>query len=69
MPAWAMWKPAARLADLLSDVLEMRRSDRPGLTLIRPDGYVAYAARSGLPSGLKAVRTLLARQTRSPGVT
>jgi hypothetical protein len=60
---------AARLAGSLSDVLEMRRSDRRGLTLVRPDGYVAYAARTGLPSGLNAVRTLLARQTGSSAVT
>jgi hypothetical protein len=31
--------------------------------LIRPDGYVAYAARDSLPAALQSVRALLERLT------
>jgi 2-polyprenyl-6-methoxyphenol hydroxylase-like FAD-dependent oxidoreductase len=55
---------AMRLAESLGDVLEVRFAPKAGITLVRPDGYVAYAAhgRRGLPDFL-AVRSLLDRQT------
>ena len=53
---------AARLAQAFSHVLELRRSGRRGLTLIRPDGYVAYAADGNILAALQSVRTLLEQQ-------
>jgi 2-polyprenyl-6-methoxyphenol hydroxylase-like FAD-dependent oxidoreductase len=53
---------AARLAGSWSHVLELRPGGRRGLMLIRPDGYVAYAARGDLATGLQSVRALLERQ-------
>src|SRR5215467_13338870 len=35
---------ARQLCDSLGDVVELRASHHPGLTLVRPDGYVAGAA-------------------------
>jgi hypothetical protein len=53
---------AARFAGSWSHVLELRRGRTSGLKLIRPDGYVAYAARGGLSAGLQSVHSLLKRQ-------
>ena len=54
---------AARgLAECLPDILELRRTPRRGLTLVRPDGYVAFSSRKARPSALAAVRSLLERQ-------
>jgi 2-polyprenyl-6-methoxyphenol hydroxylase-like FAD-dependent oxidoreductase len=53
---------ATRLAGSLSDVLELRRSERRGLMLIRPDGYVACTAEGDLAAGLASAQTLLERQ-------
>lgn len=54
---------ATRLTESLVDV-ELRSSSTAGITLVRPDGYVAYTAPSGrgLPA-LAAVRSLVERQT------
>ena len=55
---------AIRLTESLPDVLELRSSPTAGITLVRPDGYVAYAAPGGRGSpALTAVRSLLERQT------
>jgi hypothetical protein len=35
---------AKELCTRLSDVVELRTARRPGMALVRPDGYVAYAA-------------------------
>jgi FAD binding domain len=55
---------ASRLCQSSSDIVELRTMARKGITLVRPDGYVAYASdgRDG-ESGLSSVRSLLARQT------
>jgi 2-polyprenyl-6-methoxyphenol hydroxylase-like FAD-dependent oxidoreductase len=53
---------AARLAGSLSHVLELRRRKAGGLMLIRPDGYVAHAARGGLPAALQSIGALVERQ-------
>ena len=46
---------AQRLAGSHPDVVDLRRSSAPGLTLVRPDGYVASAPHSG---GAEAVASL-----------
>lgn len=53
---------AARLAGSLSHVLELRRSRRRGLTLLRPDGYAACTADGDLAAALTSARALLERQ-------
>jgi hypothetical protein len=54
---------AKLLAANFSDVLELRPEPREGMTLVRPDGYIAYSERSNDVSGLESVRSLLQRQT------
>ncbi len=59
-----------RLCESFSDIVELRSSRNPGMTLVRPDGYIAYAAHGRVgASELAALRTVLERQTdqsRSP---
>lgn len=52
-------EPAKQLCESLSDIVELRSSRNSGITLVRPDGYVAYAAakRSG-PSALASMRSV-----------
>ena len=45
-----------------TDVVELRAGRRPGLTLVRPDGYVAYASHAASTSAIDAVRDVLDRQ-------
>jgi 2-polyprenyl-6-methoxyphenol hydroxylase-like FAD-dependent oxidoreductase len=47
---------AKELAASLAKIVEMRPSQRPGITLLRPDGYVAYAGNAIAP-----VRSVLER--------
>lgn len=57
-------KEAARqLAGSFSDILELRLRPGHDMTLVRPDGYVAYSAhnRDGM-AAVKAVRSVLGRQ-------
>ena len=55
---------AQRLVAAYPDVLELRTRRGAKITLIRPDGYVAYAAHGDEPiAALDSVRTLLERQT------
>ncbi len=55
---------ARQLIEEFSDVAELRLSRHPGLTLVRPDGYTAYASTaSELTDALKMVRSLLQKQT------
>ena len=44
------------------DVVELRLGRHAGLTLVRPDGYVAYSSRATDRSALSAARELLDRQ-------
>jgi 2-polyprenyl-6-methoxyphenol hydroxylase-like FAD-dependent oxidoreductase len=58
-------KAARQLADSLKDIVELR--SRPGyeMTLVRPDGYIAYSIHGGNGmAALESVRSLLERQTK-----
>jgi len=57
---------AKQLAGSFSDVVELRPGPGHDITLVRPDGYIAYSARNhdGI-AALKPVRSLLERQTNS----
>jgi 2-polyprenyl-6-methoxyphenol hydroxylase-like FAD-dependent oxidoreductase len=62
---------ARQIAESFGDIVELRLRPRHGVTLVRPDGYVAYSAhrRDGI-AALKSVRALLERQTTlSPSIT
>ena len=52
------------LAGPLSDLVEVRPGPQPGFTLVRPDGYVAYAARGDAAVAVHAVRSLVEGLTR-----
>ena len=55
---------AKQLSESFADLVELRRAPRPGITLVRPDGYVAYSTHSHNPiAALQSVRSLLERQT------
>ena len=51
-------------AESFSDIVELRLGPRHDITLVRPDGYIAYSAhnREGI-AALTSVRSLLERQT------
>jgi hypothetical protein len=53
-----------QLAAAFPETVEFRRAPRQGVTLVRPDGYVAYSAhdRDGV-AALGPVRSLLELQT------
>jgi 2-polyprenyl-6-methoxyphenol hydroxylase-like FAD-dependent oxidoreductase len=55
---------AKQLAGSFDDIVELRRGPRHDMTLVRPDGYIAYSARDadGI-AALKSVGSLLERQT------
>ena len=55
---------ANQLAGSFSDIVELRLAPGHEITLVRPDGYIAYSAhnRDGI-AALKSVRSLLERQT------
>jgi 2-polyprenyl-6-methoxyphenol hydroxylase-like FAD-dependent oxidoreductase len=55
---------AQQLCASLSDIVELRLSRHPGIKLVRPDGYIAYAAHhADSGAALASVRSLLERQT------
>ena len=55
---------ARRLAESFSDIVELRPRPVPALTLVRPDGYVAYVAHNGdRHAALESVRSILELQT------
>jgi hypothetical protein len=58
-------KTAARqLCESFRDVVELRSSPTAGITLVRPDGYIAYASPGhGGGAALASVRSVLERQT------
>ncbi len=66
--AGALTKQAAqRLAQSFANVLELRLVRRPGVTLVRPDGYIAYSAvQTDNNINLQPMRSLLERQTKKP---
>jgi 2-polyprenyl-6-methoxyphenol hydroxylase-like FAD-dependent oxidoreductase len=55
---------AKQLAGTFSDIVELRLGPCQDITLVRPDGYIAYSAHNhdGI-AALKSVRSLLERQT------
>ena len=57
---------AQQFAAHLHDVLEYRLSSASGITLLRPDGYVAYANAHAENSALSEIRRLLVLQTSPP---
>jgi hypothetical protein len=59
----AEWAAARDLGRSWPDVLECRKTARPGLALVRPDGYVAYSAAGLGDEELAEVRAVLDRQT------
>lgn len=60
---------ARHLCEQLNDMVELRRASRPGVALIRPDGYMAYSGHNGDGiARLEDVLSVLERQTR-PGIT
>jgi hypothetical protein len=53
-----------QFAESLHDIVELRVGHRDDTVLVRPDGYIAYAARRGREAeSLASVRSLLAQQT------
>jgi 2-polyprenyl-6-methoxyphenol hydroxylase-like FAD-dependent oxidoreductase len=55
---------AKQLAESFSDIVELRLGPGHDITLVRPDGYIAYSAhnRDGI-AALKSVHSVLERQT------
>jgi 2-polyprenyl-6-methoxyphenol hydroxylase-like FAD-dependent oxidoreductase len=59
-------RAAEDLTKSFAAVAELRFSPKPGVRLVRPDGYVAYSAVDGdSTSSLASVRALLERQTNA----
>jgi hypothetical protein len=58
---------AKEVAESFRDIVELRLGPRHDITLVRPDGYIAYSAhrREGI-AAVSSVRSLLERQTNSP---
>jgi 2-polyprenyl-6-methoxyphenol hydroxylase-like FAD-dependent oxidoreductase len=57
------WTSAKDLCASRGDVLEWRTAPTPGVTLVRPDGYVAFSAASLGDGEITEVRSLLELQT------
>jgi 2-polyprenyl-6-methoxyphenol hydroxylase-like FAD-dependent oxidoreductase len=57
---------AKQLTESMSNVVELRLRPRHEITLVRPDGYIAYSdhSRDGI-AALTSVRSLLERQTKN----
>ncbi len=57
---------AKEVAESFRDIVELRLGPRHDITLVRPDGYIAYSAhsREGI-AAVSSVRSLLERQTNS----
>lgn len=54
---------ARQLAATHASVVELRPARRPGVTLVRPDGYVAFSGPRAHASAIESVRQLLGRQS------
>src|SRR5215472_9539426 len=55
---------AKQLAGSFADVLETRSAPRSGITLVCPDGYVAYLTHKLDGAALRSVQEVLQRQTQ-----
>lgn len=61
---------AKRLAGSYADLVEVRSFRSPGLTLVRPDGYIAYETHGQVGSEeLASLRDVLDRQTETKTMT
>jgi 2-polyprenyl-6-methoxyphenol hydroxylase-like FAD-dependent oxidoreductase len=56
-------EPAARLRDAFEEVLELRTARHAGVTLVRPDGYVAFESQGAGAQAIAGARAVLERQT------
>jgi hypothetical protein len=55
---------ALQLCESSRDIVEFRSSPNSGVTLIRPDGYIAFAAHDSTGTdAISSVRSVLQRQT------
>jgi hypothetical protein len=54
---------ARQLCESFRDVVELRPAKHPGMTLVRPDGYIAYATPDRDGRALASLRSVLERQT------
>ena len=56
-------KAASQFCESSGDLVELRLARQPGMTLVRPDGYVAYASGTrDIATALQSMRSLLERQ-------
>ncbi len=55
---------AKRLCDAHPALLDLHKSDGPGVQLIRPDGYVAFSAAKTETRAIATIQSLLEKQTR-----
>jgi len=53
---------AKQLAESFSDVVELRLFDKPGLLLVRPDGYIAFSSHISDIAALQEIRSVIRRQ-------
>ncbi len=59
---------AQQLCVSMSEIVELRSSQQPGILLLRPDGYIAEETHRGHgASALAHIRSLLEHQTRTDG--
>lgn len=56
-------KAACQFCESLADLIELRYVRQAAMTLVRPDGYVAYEGAEQDTAALKSIRPLLERQT------
>lgn len=58
----ALAEEIRNLASEFADTLELRAAERPGVTLIRPDGYTAFISQHGTINDARLMREVLQRQ-------
>jgi 2-polyprenyl-6-methoxyphenol hydroxylase-like FAD-dependent oxidoreductase len=56
---------AQKFIESFPQVVELRHSERRGVTLIRPDGYIAFSSRDCNSEAFREMRSVLRRQTTS----
>jgi hypothetical protein len=54
---------ARQLSESFSNIVELRLRPHGNITLVRPDGYIAFSASHNGAAELEAVRSVLQRQT------
>ena len=61
----ALWADAVKqFSQSLSNIVELRWNHRPGMRLVRPDGYAAFASSTVNETTLASLRAVLEQQTR-----